>query len=221
MAPKTLKVITSPEEMQKWAMSQRRRGKTIGFVPTMGALHEGHLSLMRRGRTENHALVVSIFVNPIQFGPKEDFESYPERLESDKRGLKKVGVDVLFLPDAAAMYPEGFQTKIGAGPLADRWCGASRPGHFDGVLTVVAKLFNLVMPNKAYFGEKDYQQYLLIKQMATDLAMPVEVVGCPIYREADGLAMSSRNFNLKKIKQEKRFGPQPGAGASPAGGPGG
>ncbi|MBL92296.1 MAG: pantoate--beta-alanine ligase [Myxococcales bacterium] len=202
MPAKKLQVFNSPQEIQKWSLAQRRRGKTIGFVPTMGALHEGHLSLMRRARAENHAVVSSIFVNPIQFGPKEDLDNYPNRLEADKRGLKKVGVDALFLPDASVMYPEGFQTKVVAGPLADRWCGASRPGHFDGVLTVVAKLFNLVTPDKAYFGEKDYQQYLLIKRMVADLHMPLEVVGCPTYREPDGLAMSSRNYNLKKLNRK-------------------
>ena len=197
-----LLVLTSPAEMQAWALNTRRKGKTIGFVPTMGALHQGHLSLMRQARAENHAVVVSIFVNPMQFGKEEDFEVYPKRLAADKKGLRAVGVDVLFLPTNVSMYPDGFETTIKAGPLAKRWCGHSRPGHFDGVLTVVAKLFAVVQPDQAYFGEKDYQQYLLIKRMAQDLNLPTEVVGCPIYREPDGLAMSSRNYNLKKTHRK-------------------
>ncbi len=197
-----LLVLTSPAEMQAWALVTRRKGKTIGFVPTMGALHEGHLSLMRQARAENHAVVVSIFVNPMQFGKGEDFDVYPKRLEGDKKGLRSVGVDVLFLPNNLNMYPDGFETTVKAGPLAKRWCGRSRPGHFDGVLTVVAKLFSLVQADQAYFGEKDYQQYLLIKKMAADLNMPTQVVGCPIYREPDGLAMSSRNYNLKKTNRK-------------------
>lgn len=197
-----LLVLTSPEEMQAWALATRRKGKTIGFVPTMGALHEGHLSLMRQARAENHCVVVSIFVNPMQFGKEEDFDVYPKRLDDDKKGLYSVGVDVLFLPNNKSMYPHGFETAVVAGPLAKRWCGKSRPGHFDGVLTIVAKLFALVQSHHAYFGEKDYQQFLLIKRMAQDLNLPVFVVGCPIYREPDGLAMSSRNYNLNKTNRK-------------------
>lgn len=197
-----LLVLTSPAQMQAWALAARRKGKTIGFVPTMGALHEGHLSLMRQARAENHCVVVSIFVNPMQFGKGEDFDVYPKRIEDDKKGLRSVGVDVLFLPNHHNMYPEGFETSVVAGPLSKRWCGKSRPGHFDGVLTVVAKLFSLVQPHHAYFGEKDYQQFLLIKRMAQDLNLPVMVVGCPIYREPDGLAMSSRNYNLNKTNRK-------------------
>lgn len=183
----------------------RDQGDRIGFVPTMGCLHEGHLSLMRKAREENHALVVSIFVNPAQFGPREDYASYPRDLENDSRLCREVGTDILFTPTAEQMYPSGFRTTVSVRGLTEGLCGASRPGHFDGVTTVVAKLFGIVRPHRAYFGLKDYQQYRVIEKMARDLDMDLEVVGLPTVREADGLAMSSRNVYLDaKERQSAR-----------------
>lgn len=171
-------------------------GKTIGFVPTMGALHEGHLSLVKRARSENDIVVVSIFVNPIQFGPAEDFEKYPRDIEGDMEKLKREGVNILFMPDARSMYPEGFSSYITVKDLSDKLCGAFRPGHFSGVATVVCKLFNIVKPVAAYFGQKDFQQTVIIKRMMEDLNMDVDIIVCPTVRENDGLAMSSRNVYL-------------------------
>ncbi|HEY9855028.1 MAG TPA: pantoate--beta-alanine ligase [Stenomitos sp.] len=169
----------------------------VGFVPTMGALHPGHASLMRQARAECRTVVVSIFVNPKQFGPQEDFSRYPRDLAGDSEVCRAEGVDVVFLPQAAEMYPPGFATEVRVGPeLTDKLCGHFRPGHFEGVTTVVAKLFNLVRPDRAYFGQKDFQQVRVLTQMVADLAMPLELVRCPIVREADGLALSSRNRYL-------------------------
>jgi len=177
-------------------------GDRIGFVPTMGYLHDGHLSLMRRAREENHTLVTSIFVNPTQFGPDEDFKDYPRNMENDSVMCREEGVDILFAPSAGEMYPNGFSTSVHVSGLTEVLCGRSRPGHFDGVTTVVAKLFSIVMPNKAYFGLKDYQQYRVISRMARDLDMGVDVVGMPIIREEDGLAMSSRNAYLSRQERQ-------------------
>ncbi len=168
----------------------------VGFVPTMGALHEGHLSLCKRSVSDNHFTVVSIFVNPLQFGPSEDFEQYPRVFENDCQMLDKLGVDVVFYPSLAAFYPNDFQTTVQVKGVTQGFCGATRHGHFDGVTTVVAKLFNIVQPDVAYFGEKDYQQLATIKRMVEDLSMLVRVVGMPTLREPDGLAMSSRNQYL-------------------------
>ncbi|HEY8395043.1 MAG TPA: pantoate--beta-alanine ligase [Thermaerobacter sp.] len=169
----------------------------IGFVPTMGYLHEGHLSLIRRARAECDAVVVSVFVNPLQFGPGEDYERYPRDLERDCRLAAEAGADLLFHPDAREMYPEGEpQVFVDVGDLASRWEGAVRPGHFRGVVTVVTKLFHIVQPDRAYFGQKDAQQAVIIRRMAADLNFPLEVVVCPTVREADGLALSSRNVYL-------------------------
>jgi len=162
----------------------------------MGALHDGHMSLMRACREENDVAVASVFVNPAQFGPGEDLDKYPRDVEGDLEKLKAAGVDAVFMPEPSAMYPEGFATEVKVGGLSERLCGAFRPGHFAGVATVVAKLFNIVAPRRAYFGLKDYQQYLVIRRLAADLNMPVEVIGCPTVRERDGLAMSSRNRYL-------------------------
>ncbi|HZT07101.1 MAG TPA: pantoate--beta-alanine ligase [Chloroflexota bacterium] len=170
--------------------------KPLGLVPTMGYLHEGHLSLIRTARAECDAVVVSIFVNPTQFGPGEDFERYPRDLNRDLSLCEREGVDVVFTPNAREMYPQGFRTYVDVTELQDRWEGASRPGHFRGVATVVTKLFRIVQPQRAYFGEKDYQQLKLVQRMAADLVLDVEVIGCPIIREPDGLAMSSRNVYL-------------------------
>ncbi len=175
----------------------RAAGRSVGFVPTMGYLHDGHGSLMRAAAADNDVVVASIFVNPLQFAPDEDFESYPRDLDHDRSVASNNGVDVLFVPSAAEMYPHGaVLTTVSVSELSERWDGASRPGHFDGVATVVSKLFNIVGACRAYFGEKDFQQLAIIRRMAADLSMPVEVVGCPIVREPDGLAMSSRNVYL-------------------------
>lgn len=182
--------------MQDHSDRLRDQGDRIGFVPTMGFLHEGHLSLMRRARDDNHALVVSIFVNPTQFGPDEDYKSYPRDLERDASLCREVGCDVLFTPSADEMYPQNSVTKVLVADLTQTLCGASRPGHFEGVTTVVSKLFNIVRPHRAYFGLKDYQQYRVIARMVQDLNMNIQIVGLPTVREEDGLAMSSRNAYL-------------------------
>ena len=182
--------------MQDHSDRLRDQGDRIGFVPTMGFLHEGHLSLMRRARDDNHALVVSIFVNPTQFGPGEDYKSYPRDLERDASLCREVGCDVLFTPSADEMYPENSVTTVLVSDLTQTLCGASRPGHFEGVTTVVSKLFNIVRPHRAYFGLKDYQQYRVIARMVQDLNMNIQIVGLPTVREEDGLAMSSRNAYL-------------------------
>lgn len=191
-----MEIIRIPKIMQATAKGHLVRGRTIGFVPTMGALHDGHLSLVRRARQENDLTAVSIFVNPIQFGPAEDFQKYPRDIEEDTGKLLKEQVDILFMPDTKAMYPEGFSTHIEVEQISERLCGAFRPGHFRGVATVVAKLFHIVLPKRAYFGQKDYQQAQVIKRMTRDLDMDIEIVVCPTVREKDGLAMSSRNAYL-------------------------
>ncbi len=170
--------------------------KSIGFVPTMGALHEGHLSLIRRARAENDKVVMSLFVNPTQFNDIEDYEKYPRDYERDERMAREAGADLLFLPTMAQMYPKGFDTVVVVRALTDVLEGASRPGHFTGVATVVTKLLNIVRATRAYFGEKDYQQLQVITRLATDLDIGTEIVPCPIVREPDGLAMSSRNVRL-------------------------
>lgn len=168
----------------------------VGFVPTMGYLHEGHLVLVRRAKAENSSVVVSIFVNPTQFGPQEDFNKYPRDPQRDLAMLEKEGVDIVFMPSVAEMYPPEFSSWVDVGKIAERLEGASRPGHFRGVATVVAKLFNIVQPDRAYFGQKDAQQLIVIKKMAAELNMNLEVVAVPTVREPDGLAMSSRNTYL-------------------------
>ncbi len=189
-------VIHSLEEMKERASRWRDAGNRIGLVPTMGALHKGHLSLALKARAENHAVVVSVFVNPTQFGPHEDLAAYPRDLAGDEALCREAGVDVVFAPRAEEMYPPGHATAVRVSGLTSRLCGASRPGHFDGVATVVTKLFHLVTPHRAYFGLKDYQQFRVIERMAADLDLPVTVVGCPTVREPDGLALSSRNRYL-------------------------
>ncbi len=197
-----MRIVKSIREMQAIGESYRRVGKTIGFVPTMGYLHKGHLSLVRRARGENDVVVVSIFVNPTQFGPNEDFEKYPRDLERDSQLLKAEGVDYLFYPSAEEMYPKGYSTFVEVEGLTEGLCGAKRPGHFRGVATVVTKLLNIVRPHRAYFGEKDFQQLQIIKRLVRDLNIPVEIVGCPIVREEDGLALSSRNTYLSRKERE-------------------
>ncbi|OIN99406.1 pantoate--beta-alanine ligase [Candidatus Desantisbacteria bacterium CG_4_10_14_0_8_um_filter_48_22] len=192
-----MKIIRRILQMRSVVSDLRKKGKTIGFVPTMGALHDGHISLVTRAKKENDAAVVSIFVNPAQFGPKEDFRRYPRNLKKDAKMCGKAGADFIFVPEAKEIYPEGYAAYVNVeGDLAKVLEAASRPGHFRGVATVVAKLFNIVLPDKAYFGEKDYQQLLVIKKMAEDLDLPVRIVPCPTVRERDGLAISSRNAYL-------------------------
>jgi pantoate--beta-alanine ligase len=172
------------------------QGRTIGFVPTMGALHEGHLYLGKCARSENDVVVASVFVNPTQFGPTEDFDKYPRDFESDRQKLETAGIDILFIPDVPAMYPDGFSTFIEVKGLSEKLCGAFRPGHFSGVATIVCKFFNMVLPTRAYFGQKDFQQARIIQQMISDLNLNVESITCATVRESDGLAMSSRNRYL-------------------------
>lgn len=191
-----MREIKCLQEMQSYSRKAKAHGKRVGFVPTMGALHEGHLSLIAAAKQKADVVVVSIFVNPIQFGPSEDYTRYPRSLGKDKRGLKDMGVDILFLPEASEMYPPGFKTFVEVEGLSRKLCGRSRPVHFRGVATVVAKLLNIVSPDAAFFGEKDFQQQVIIKQMAKDLDLPVEIVSLPTVREFDGLAMSSRNGYL-------------------------
>ncbi|RMD49486.1 MAG: pantoate--beta-alanine ligase [Ignavibacteria bacterium] len=179
---------------------------TIGFVPTMGALHEGHLSLIEKCQTENDISVVSIFLNPTQFDNKEDLEKYPSSIEDDISILKEKNVDFLFLPDYDYIYPDGYRYSVTENEFSKQLCGASRPGHFNGVLTVVMKLFNIILPHRAYFGEKDYQQLKLIEGMVDAFFMDVEIVPCKIIREDDGLAMSSRNLRL--TEDERKIAPK-------------
>ncbi|HHP51588.1 MAG TPA: pantoate--beta-alanine ligase [Moorella mulderi] len=181
----------------------RQQGKTIGLVPTMGYLHEGHLSLVRAARRENDMVVMSIFVNPTQFGPGEDLDRYPRDLYRDMELAEKAGVDGIFAPSVEEMYPEGYSTYVEVEGLSRVLCGASRPGHFRGVATVVSKLFNIIQPHRAYFGLKDYQQALIIKRMVEDLNFPVEIVTLPTVREPDGLALSSRNQYLTLEERAK------------------
>lgn len=189
-------IFKTSQQMQLWSLSQKRRGKTIAFVPTMGALHEGHLALIDDTRKRCDLCVISIYVNPAQFGPNEDFNKYPRDTERDLALAKERRTDAVFLPANEEIYPAGYQTFVNVGEVTKPLCGASRPGHFRGVATVVAKLFNIVLPDVAIFGEKDFQQLVVIKRMVRDLNFPIEIVGHPIVREKDGLAMSSRNRYL-------------------------
>lgn len=193
-----MQIIKTIKDMQTLSRRLRSEKKTIGFVPTMGALHEGHLSLVKRSKNENDITIVSIFVNPTQFGLKEDFQQYPRDLEGDIKKLSSISADIVFAPENYEMYPEGFSTIINVGSIGDILCGASRPGHFNGVVTVVAKLFNVVIPDKAYFGQKDFQQAVVIKKLIKELNFDIDIVVCPTIREKDGLAMSSRNCYLNQ-----------------------
>jgi len=197
-----MKIIRKISEMQQYAETLRQHGKTIGFVPTMGFLHEGHLSLMRLARPRCDTLVVSIFVNPTQFGPNEDLDKYPRDFRRDEELCRQEKVDVIFYPTAEEMYPQPYRTFVNVEKLTETMCGASRPGHFRGVATVVAKLFNIVKPHLAVFGQKDYQQAQVIRQMVHDLNFDVEILTGPIVREPDGLAMSSRNKYLSAAQRK-------------------
>jgi len=191
-----MRVIETAREMRAWSEAERRAGRRIALVPTMGALHEGHLALVRDARKRGDRVVVSIFVNPTQFGPGEDLAGYPRDFARDRAVLNREGVDALFHPPVAEIYPDGCETTIDVGRLATILCGESRPGHFRGVATVVAKLFNIVSPHTAIFGAKDYQQLQVIRRMAADLNFAVNIVNHPIVRDRDGLALSSRNVYL-------------------------
>lgn len=200
-----MEFVTSIAELKDTLAGLRRKSPKIGFVPTMGALHEGHLSLVRCSRNETGATVVSVFVNPTQFGPSEDFDKYPRPIERDRELCEKAGVSVVFAPPASEMYPAGYATYVLQERYTEQFEGALRTGHFHGVCTVCAKLFNLVQPTVAYFGQKDYQQSVVIRRMAKDMNMDLEIRVCPIVREADGLAMSSRNVYLSP--DERRQAP--------------
>ncbi|MFI5364170.1 MAG: pantoate--beta-alanine ligase [Candidatus Binatia bacterium] len=197
-----MRTITSIRDMQQWSDAVRAGGQRIGFVPTMGYLHAGHVSLIAEARRRAGVTVASIFVNPLQFGANEDLERYPRDIERDSALLTEAETDVLFLPDAKAMYPEGFQTTVAVDRVTRGLCGASRPGHFRGVTTVVTKLFNMVKPHVAVFGQKDFQQLAAIRRIVADLSFDIEIVGAPIVREADGLAMSSRNAYLSPAERK-------------------
>jgi pantoate--beta-alanine ligase len=198
-----VKIIESPDDMRAWSFEQRCAGRTIGFVPTMGALHEGHASLMRAAARGNDAAVASIFVNPTQFAPHEDFNRYPRTFDADCRLSEEIGMQVVYAPTAASMYPEGYATYVNIERVSQGLCGRSRPVFFRGVATVVTKLFNAVLPHRAYFGQKDAQQCAVIKRMARDLDMGIEIVEMPIVREPDGLATSSRNVYLSEEERKR------------------
>jgi pantoate--beta-alanine ligase len=201
-----MKAYKSISSLIKKVREVKRQGYKIGLVPTMGFLHEGHMSLIRKARKDTDCVIVTIFVNPAQFGPKEDFKRYPRAIKRDLMLCKKEGADIIFTPEAKEMYPKGYATYVNVEKITDKLCGASRPGHFQGVSTVVAKLFNITMPDIAYFGQKDAQQAIIIKKMAGDLNVNVEIKVMPIVREKDGLAMSSRNVYLnRKERRQAQF----------------
>lgn len=197
-----MNTLVDIKEMQEIAQSWRKQGLSIGFVPTMGYLHNGHISLIDKARAENNKVIVSIFVNPIQFCPGEDFDKYPRDTEHDNKSCLAAGVDLLFMPDASEMYPPDFFTFVDMQQLGNGLCGARRPGHFRGVCTVISKFFNIIAPDRAYFGEKDAQQLAIIKRMTENLNYKTEIVSCPTVRETDGLAMSSRNSYLTEEQRK-------------------
>jgi pantoate--beta-alanine ligase len=198
-----MQVITSIEKMQDYANNLRHEGKTIGFVPTMGAIHEGHLALIKQARKESDVLVVSIFINPIQFGEGEDYERYPRNFERDKQLLEEEGVDIIFYPAVEKMYKKSYLTYVNVEKLSEYLCGKYRKNHFRGVATVICKLFNIVKPHKAYFGEKDYQQSLIIKKLVEDLNYDIKIEVLPTVRNQEGLAFSSRNLYLTEAESKK------------------
>lgn len=198
-----MKIVRTRDELTQYIEFARAAMKSIGFVPTMGFLHDGHRSLLHRARKENDIVILSIFVNPLQFGPNEDFDRYPRDEDHDLHVARSSEVDVVFLPSVAEMYPDHIQLAVKVGSIANTLCGKSRPGHFDGVATVVYQLFKLVQPTRAYFGMKDAQQVAIISTMCLDLVVPVEIVPCPIIREKDGLAMSSRNVYLNEDERRQ------------------
>ncbi|MDD3269217.1 MAG: pantoate--beta-alanine ligase [Syntrophomonadaceae bacterium] len=199
-----MQIFNSVKEMQDWCKKHKKQGRSMGLVPTMGYLHEGHISLVKAARQDCDIVVVSIFVNPIQFGQGEDYGSYPRELERDSALLLKENTDAVFAPSVQDMYPAGYDTFAEVfGDITGKMCGASRPGHFKGVTTVVSKLFHICQPDRAYFGQKDAQQLLIIKKMVRDLNFPLEIVRMPIVRESDGLAMSSRNVYLNEEERQQ------------------
>ncbi|WAW14908.1 pantoate--beta-alanine ligase [Peptostreptococcus equinus] len=198
-----MEIITSIEQIREISENIRKNGQSLAMVPTMGCLHEGHKSLIDKARKENDKLIVSIFVNPMQFGPDEDYDNYPRDLEADSKLCQNAGVDYIFHPKADEMYPNSFSTYVEpCKQMTDILCGISRPGHFRGVCTVLAKFFSIIRPNRAYFGQKDAQQLAIVKRMVKDLNLNVEITGCPIIREEDGLAKSSRNLYLNEDERK-------------------
>jgi pantoate--beta-alanine ligase len=210
------RVIRTPGEMTAWSEAARARGERVAFVPTMGALHEGHVSLLREGRRRGDRLALSIFVNPTQFGPKEDLARYPRDLDGDLAKAASAQTDVAYVPEARDVYPPGYQTFVDVRDVSQGLDGASRPGHFVGVATVVCKLFNVVRPHVALFGEKDFQQLAVVRRMAADLDMGVEILGMPTVREPDGLAMSSRNAYLSPQERQRALALSRGLAAARA-----
>lgn len=202
----SMRIVRTISELRTVIKTMREAGHRIGFVPTMGYLHEGHAALIRQSTARCGATVVSVFVNPTQFGPSEDLARYPQDLERDQNLCLKLGVDVLFLPEASEVYPTGFSTFVEPGPLGEVLCGRARPGHFRGMATVVAKLFNMVQPDLAFFGQKDLQQTVIVRRMVRDLNMPVDILVAPTIREADGLALSSRNTYLSPADRKRALG---------------
>ena len=198
-----MKIIRTIGTMQRHAEQLRCRGKVIGLIPTLGALHKGHLSLMRKAHQQCDIVIASVFVNPTQFGPHEDYQHYPRDLEGDAKKCKAAGVDILFAPSARRMYPPGHRTQVSLRRLGDILEGTSRPGHFTGVATVVLKLFNIIHPDRAYFGQKDYQQTVVVRRMVKDLHLNTRITVTPTVRESDGLAMSSRNMYLSKEQRRQ------------------
>lgn len=197
-----MRIINTVQELRIAIKAAKREGKSIGFVPTMGYLHKGHMSLVETAKNENDVVVASIFVNPTQFGEGEDLDTYPKDFEGDQNKLSEIGTDILFYPSVKEMYPDGFSTFVEVeGDMTNVLCGSSREGHFKGVTTIVTKLFNMVTPDRAYFGQKDAQQVAVIMKMVKDLNIDIEIIPCPIYREEDGIAMSSRN---KFLSTEER-----------------
>ncbi|OCG24155.1 pantoate--beta-alanine ligase [Gilliamella sp. HK2] len=197
-----MNVVTTIKQVREQVKVWRQAGYSIGLVPTMGFLHEGHQSLMAAAKKDNQKVIVTIFVNPIQFGPSEDLDSYPRDLERDKIACEQMGVDLIFHPTASEMYMPNFSSYVDVNNLTDALCGKRRPGHFKGVCTVVTKLFNITQPDRAYFGQKDAQQLVVIKRMVSDLNFDIDIIGCPIVREADGLAKSSRNSYLSENERK-------------------
>lgn len=198
-----MEIVERISEVREIIAEKKKQGLSVALVPTMGYLHRGHLSLVKQAKQEGTFVVMSIFVNPLQFGPNEDFSRYPRDLEHDAKLAREAGVDLIFHPSVEEMYPQQNRTTVQVSELGNALCGLSRPGHFNGVTTVVSKLFHIVQPNRAYFGQKDYQQYLIVRQMVRDLNFPLEVISVPIVREEDGLALSSRNIFLSPEQRQE------------------